>query len=450
MTTSDLVELQLDSFRTLIPTLQHAVILRDPLTQRGLPILLTASEAKTLEEAFHTWRDANGQPYPQDLSQRLLEAFGAQVQRVVINALAGQTLYATVTMIQKTQTREVDMRLSEALILAVRMGAPIFITRSLFDTATTLDLTIQASTLPIEELEARIKDTQTLRREERLQLEEIALNTGVAIKRGNLDNLAESLWAFLLENLTGTQDGISMAELRALDVATTFPTREVTWDDQPMVAIRLPHQRETAWILVQPRIWERIVEPLQHLQKPEPSEEQTPDVAEPVQDGKHLSDVLPPEIQQQVEESLALLIEDPQLRTAILLNSQGTPIAWKGADTQDTVQRFSSKHFKARYEPPTNEYYIHRQLGYQQQQIAPASFRKKVIRQELPKRSWWSNGKGSTSGRLANGGHLRAKGKLARPEGRNAPASPRGRTEARNYTVGFAGDRHQTYRPWRR
>jgi bifunctional DNase/RNase len=127
------------------------VILRDPLTQRGLPILLTSSEANALREAFHAWRDANGQPYPQDLSQRLLESFGAQLQRVMINALAGQTLYATVTMTQGTQTREVDMRLSEALILAARMGTPIFITNTLFDTATTLDLTVQASTLPVKE-----------------------------------------------------------------------------------------------------------------------------------------------------------------------------------------------------------------------------------------------------------------------------------------------------------
>jgi RNA polymerase sigma factor (sigma-70 family) len=385
MTASDLVALQLDSFRTLIPTLQHAVILRDPLTQRGMPILLTASEAKALQEAFHTWKDANGQPYPQDLSQRLLESFGAQLQRVVINALAGQTLYATVTMTQETQTREVDMRLSEALILAVRMGAPIFITHALFDTATKLDLTIQASTFPIEELEARIKGTQALSREERLQLEEIVLTTGVAIKRGNLDNLAESLWAFLLENLTGTREGISLTELRALDVAAIFPTREVIWDDQPMVAIHLPHQQETAWILVQPSVWEKITEPLHHLQRPEQSEEQTPDVAQPIPDGKPLPDVLPPEIQQQIEESLALLIEEPQLRTAILLNSHGTPVAWKGADTQDTVQRFSSKHFNNRYERPANEQNLHRQLGQQQQQIAPASFRKKVVRQELPK-----------------------------------------------------------------
>ena len=79
------------------------------------------------------------------------------------------------------------------------------------------------------------------------------------------------------------------------DDATTFPTREVTWDEQPMVAIRLPDQRETAWILVRPSIWERIVQALQHLREPEPDENRAPIAATP------LPDVLPPQMQQRVE-----------------------------------------------------------------------------------------------------------------------------------------------------
>src|SRR5579864_6791515 len=87
MTTDDLVELQIDSLRTLLLTRQHLVILRDPQTERGLPIRLTASEADALDTAFfYARRDANELPIPQDLSQRLLESFGAQLQRVVINA----------------------------------------------------------------------------------------------------------------------------------------------------------------------------------------------------------------------------------------------------------------------------------------------------------------------------------------------------------------------------
>jgi RNA polymerase sigma-70 factor, ECF subfamily len=380
VTTDDLVELQIDSLRTLLLTRQHLVILRDPQTERGLPIRLTASEADALGVALRASRDANELPFPQDLSQRLLESFGAQLQRVVINALAGQTLYATLTIRREAQTHEVDMRLSEALALAVRMGARLFITRSLLATVVTLDLTTQSSVPSWEELEGRGKDMQTLGREGRLELEE-AMRGAMAVYRHNRPEESwERLWAWLLESLTGARDDVSAAELCALDVATALPTREVTWDEQPMVAIRLPDQRETAWIVVRPSIWERIMTALQHLCEPEPDEKRAPIAAPP------LPDSLPPQMQQRVEECLARLIELPELRTALLLNSQGTLSAWKGADTQDTLQRFSSKLFRdiSGHPPLSNERELALQLGHQPQKASAAYGDKKAVLQELP------------------------------------------------------------------
>jgi RNA polymerase sigma-70 factor (ECF subfamily) len=379
MTNGELVELQIDSLRTLLLTRQHLVILRDPQTERGLPIRLTASEADALVVALRARRDASVLPIPQDFSQCLLESFGAKLQRVVINALAGQTLYATLTISQGAQTHEVDMRLSEALALAVRMGAPLFITRSLLATVATLDLTTQASSTSWEELEARAKDMQTLGREERLQLEEEMRHAMAAYRPSRKEEFSERLWAFLLEGLTG-RDDISAAELRALDIATAFPTCEVTWDEQPMVAIRLPDQRETAWILVRPSIWERIVQAVQRLREPEPGEDRAPIAAPP------LPDVLPPQMQQRVEESLAQLVALPELRTALLLNAQGTLSAWKGPDTQETLQRFSSKLFSdiSGHPPLANKRELELQLGHQPQKASAAYGDKKAVMQELP------------------------------------------------------------------
>jgi hypothetical protein len=220
----------------------------------------------------------------------------------------------------------------------------------------------------------------TLGREERLQLEE-ALRRAMAPYRPNRpEEFLERLWPFLLESLTGVRGDISAAELRTLDVATAFPTREVTWDEQPMVAIRLPDQRETAWILVRPSIWERIMKALQHLREREPDEKRAPIAA------AALPDVLPPQMQQRVEESLAQLVELPELRTALLLNSQGTLSAWKGPDTQDTLQRFSSKLFRdiSGHPPLANERELALQLGHQPQKASTAYGDKKAVLQELP------------------------------------------------------------------
>ena len=99
-----------------------------------------------------------------------------------------------------------------------------------------------------------------------------------------------------------------------------------------------------------------------------------------------LPDVLPPQMQQRVEESLAQLVELPELRTALLLNSQGTLSAWKGPDTQDTLQRFSSKLFRdiSRHAPLANERELNLQLGHQPQKASAAYGDKKAVLQELP------------------------------------------------------------------
>ena len=113
-----------------------------------------------------------------------------------------------------------------------------------------LDLTTQASVATWEEIEARGKDMQTLGREERLRLEEAMRSVMVAYRPNRPEEFSERLWAFLLEILTGAREALSAAQLRTLDVATAFPTREVIWDEQPMIAIRQTRQ-ELSDILMQ-------------------------------------------------------------------------------------------------------------------------------------------------------------------------------------------------------
>jgi hypothetical protein len=294
------------------------------------------------------------------------------------------------TLAQDAQTREVDARLSEVLALAVRTGTPLSIARSLFDTAATLDLTAQAEARSWQELETRGKDIQNQGREERLRLEEDV--RGMIAPRGHLrpSMFPERLWAWLLEGLTGNQDGTSTAELRALDLATALPTREVTWDEQPMIAIRvpnqsrdvLPHQRETAWMLVRPELWEQLTHMLQRLQEPEHNEASVPPGVSP------LPDDLPLQLQQSVEERFAWLLEEPELRTAFLLNPQGTVAVWRGADTEETVQRFGKKLFsdhQRMHTPLANADELRRQLGDQPHKGVPAASDKKALRQDLPK-----------------------------------------------------------------
>lgn len=332
MTTGDVVMLHVDSLRHVPFTRQYLAILRDPASRHVLPISLTDAEFSALEVALRVRQDANAPSIPQDLSQRLLESFGTHLQQVVINALVGQILYATATLKQGARVRSVDMRLAEALVLAVREDAPISITRSLFETSAALDLTGTASPSSEEELLARGKAPRKLGREERLQWEEAVRHQYITARGRRPKQFWERLWAMLLISLVGSPDAISTAELRALDPAITFPTREVTWDAQPMIAIQLPNQEEASWLLVPPALWEKVMQQWQALRTPE-QHESAPSAASSV------PDALVPHIQQQAEEMLAQLVELPEVRTAFLLNPAGKVSVWKGPETRESLQR---------------------------------------------------------------------------------------------------------------
>jgi hypothetical protein len=178
--------------------------------------------------------------------------------------------------------------------------------------------------------------------------------------------LSERLWAFLLEELTGARDDVSLGELRALDLPAVLQAREVTWEGQAMVALHVPDQHPPSWMLVPPKEWRRLDDALKGLQKTEQPEQPGP--ASPV------PDVLPVHIQQQVEVSLSHLLEESTIRTVFLLNPHGAVSVLKGPDTEEVILKFSqlwSLETGGR-NPLANEHELERQLGHQQQRASGA------------------------------------------------------------------------------
>ncbi len=98
---------------------------------RALPIWIGAPEGDALVYA----RSERKVPRPlgPDLTVKLLQAGGVRVERVVIESLRENTFFATVVIVADGQTHEVDARPSDALNLAVRLGAPVFAAPELMD-----------------------------------------------------------------------------------------------------------------------------------------------------------------------------------------------------------------------------------------------------------------------------------------------------------------------------
>ena len=62
-----------------------------------------------------------------DLIRDLLNGLGAKVNRITITDLLNNTYFATITLATKGQHSEIDSRPSDAIAIALRMKAPIFV-----------------------------------------------------------------------------------------------------------------------------------------------------------------------------------------------------------------------------------------------------------------------------------------------------------------------------------
>jgi len=101
------------------------MLLKEQTGPRVLPIWIGHPEASAL--ALQLAGRALPRPLTQDLMARLVEAAGARVERIAVGRFGENTFYAAVTVSTQDESQEVDARPSDALNLAVRVDAPVFV-----------------------------------------------------------------------------------------------------------------------------------------------------------------------------------------------------------------------------------------------------------------------------------------------------------------------------------
>jgi bifunctional DNase/RNase len=114
------------------------VVLKDSDNQRALPIWVGPVEANAI--ALQVENVAPPRPMTHDLFRRLLAALGASVSRVVIAELRGSTYYAYLEIQREGERLFLDARPSDALAIALRTGAPVFVTPDVLDQARSLEV----------------------------------------------------------------------------------------------------------------------------------------------------------------------------------------------------------------------------------------------------------------------------------------------------------------------
>ncbi len=109
----------------------YALILREKDGQRSLPIIIGPFEAQAIAlvlEGLSTPR-----PLTHDLMKNILEKMDARIEEVFINDLREGTFYARI--IFEEPPLDIDARPSDAVALALRCQAPIYVNSDILDQA---------------------------------------------------------------------------------------------------------------------------------------------------------------------------------------------------------------------------------------------------------------------------------------------------------------------------
>jgi Uncharacterized conserved protein len=101
------------------------VILKDIDEKKAVPIWIGLFEASAIASKLE--KVSFSRPMTHDLLQTILSVLNTTVSRIEINDLKDNTFFANIHLINDGRDIVVDSRPSDAIALALRMNAPIFV-----------------------------------------------------------------------------------------------------------------------------------------------------------------------------------------------------------------------------------------------------------------------------------------------------------------------------------
>jgi hypothetical protein len=111
----------------------YALLLKEVYGSRRLPIIIGSFEAQSIALEIENIKPPR--PLTHDLLANVIENLGGTVVEVIIDELRDNTFFAKIKLEISTMTNEIDSRPSDAIALAVRTGAPIFVSEEVMRVA---------------------------------------------------------------------------------------------------------------------------------------------------------------------------------------------------------------------------------------------------------------------------------------------------------------------------
>ncbi len=138
-----MVEMKVEGL-TLDPlTNMPIIILKDLEGAKALPIWVGFFEANAI--ALEIEKISTPRPMTHDLLKSMIQNLKAEVNHILVSDLKDNTFYAIISLAFGGTTLNIDSRPSDAIALALRAKAPIFVEEKVIDAAKSLEIPTQGS-----------------------------------------------------------------------------------------------------------------------------------------------------------------------------------------------------------------------------------------------------------------------------------------------------------------
>lgn len=128
-----MIPVTIDSIRVSLISQHRIVVLKEQKGERHLAIWIGPYEADAITISLQGIRVAR--PLTHDLLRNVIETLGATVDRIIVTDLRDETFYANIILNVNGEEIKVDSRPSDAMALAVREDAPVFVEDHVMDEA---------------------------------------------------------------------------------------------------------------------------------------------------------------------------------------------------------------------------------------------------------------------------------------------------------------------------
>ncbi len=120
-----MIEMKVAGIALDAATRSPIVLLKDATDRRALPIYIGQDQAKAIIGVLEN--QTPPRPLTHDLFVSMMEEWNMTLERIVIHSLQDNTFFAAMIVSQGEAKKEIDARPSDAIAIALRTGAPIWV-----------------------------------------------------------------------------------------------------------------------------------------------------------------------------------------------------------------------------------------------------------------------------------------------------------------------------------